>query len=133
MKSISEYKPTTTLERAVLKIIKSGLEEGYEESYFKEVATYGCSSRIVVDLIFASETTKFFIKHKGEIKQILSDILREYGLSHPIELLGNDFDKDDLLCLKDNNQNLLTWFVFEKITKNIGSQLGIEFCQGSAS
>jgi hypothetical protein len=127
MKKLSSYKATTPLERSTLAIIKSNLEKGYEESFFSDLMNHGCVSGMVGGLIYYSETTKFFTKHKDEINQMLSNTLSECGLSCPSELFGDKFDTDDFLCVDTTNQNLLAWFAFEETARNIANQLGIEF------
>jgi hypothetical protein len=126
MKKLSSYKATTPLERSTLAIIKNNLEKGYEESFFNDLMNHGCVSGMVGGLIYYSETSKFFTKHKNEINQMLSSTLSECGLSCPSEVFGNKFDTEDFLCAEQSNQNLLAWFAFEETARNIANNLGME-------
>lgn len=122
MKTIRNFKPTTRLEKRVKKIIKSYLNDNYtEEDFFKDMS-HGCSSGFISELIYYSDTTRFFRLYKSDIKELLKEMLDDTGLSID-ELFGKNFDADDIFCEEQDNQNLLAWFGFEEVCNRIASKL----------
>lgn len=119
LQNLQNYKAKSALEAETLKIILDNIEEGYEESFFRELKDYGCESGIINGLIFYSETLDFFNNNKVLIRKLLSNTLKEYGMKSPSELFKDKFDTNDMLCRGVLNQNLLAWFAFEKTTADI--------------
>lgn len=104
--------------KEVNQIIGNNVDEanGYTKADFlRQLSEYGCVSGVVNELIYYSDTCAFFERHKEAINELLSDLLNDGGLRSPAELLGDRWDKEDVLCLDTNNQNLLAWFAFESI------------------
>lgn len=93
---------------------------GDKQAVINDLQQGGCSSGMVSHLIYYSDTTAFYDKHKEEINTLLSDYLNEFGYQSPQELFGNKWDKEDSLCLDTNNKNLLSWFAFEEVAFGIG-------------
>lgn len=87
-------------------------------SSMEELQRYGCSSGMIKDLIYYDDTIKFFNKYKEEINQLLSNVIEETGCSIE-ELFGDRYDKTDPLFINYVNQNLLSWFGFEKTVSNL--------------
>ena len=87
---------------------------------FTDVLHHGCRSGIVGELIYYSDTVRFYKQHKEEINSLLYDAMNGTGLYSPSELFGNKWDKEDPLAQDTYNQNLLAWFGFEETLRNIG-------------
>ena len=87
---------------------------------FTDVLHHGCQSGIVGELIYYSDTVRFYKQHKEEINSLLYDAMNGTGLYSPTELFGDKWDKEDPLAQYDCNQNLLAWFGFEETLRNIG-------------
>ena len=87
---------------------------------FTDVLNYGCQSGIVGELIYYSDTVRFYKQHKEEINGLLYDAMNGTGIYSPSELFGNKWDKEDPLAQDMYNQNLLAWFGFEETLRNIG-------------
>ena len=101
-------------------------EKGESVSDFIEnILKYGCESGIVGELIYYSDTLKFYKKFQHEIVDLLNDLLHGCGCSTS-ELFGDKWDKEDPLAVEEHNKNLLAWFGFEETIRNIAHEFGIE-------
>jgi hypothetical protein len=84
----------------------------------------GCQAGTVSELIYYTDTLKFYKKHREEIGTLLAEMCDSTGLS-PAELL-RDFDTSDPLANEQSNQNLLAWFGFEESARRVCDRAGIE-------
>lgn len=75
-------------------------------------------SGTVSSLVYYSDTTKFYEEHKEDINALLYESMEETGLSIT-ELFGDKFDKEDPLCIEEQNQNLLAWFGYEEVARKL--------------
>ncbi len=91
-----------------------------KKNIFIDVLNHGCQSGIVGELIYYTDTVRFYKQYKEEINGLLYDAMNGTGLYSPSELFGSKWDKEDPLAQYDYNQNLLAWFGFEKTLRNIG-------------
>ena len=91
-----------------------------KKNVFTDVLHHGCRSGIVGELIYYSDTVRFYKQHKEEINSLLYDAMNGTGIYSPSELFGNKWDKEDPLAQDTYNQNLLAWFGFEETLRNIG-------------
>ena len=87
---------------------------------FTDVLHYGCQSGVVGELIYYSDTVRFYKQYRQEINALLYELMDGTGLYAPSELFGDKWDKEDPLAQDDSNQNLLAWFGFEETLRNIG-------------
>ena len=87
---------------------------------FTDVLNYGCQSGVVGELIYYSDTTRFYKQYKDEINSLLYEAMDGTGLYAPSDLFGDKWDKEDPLAQDTYNQNLLAWFGFEETLRNIG-------------
>jgi len=118
------------LKMAVVRILKSDMAgNGYEsyESYMNHILQYGCQSGMISELIYYSDTLKWYKKYKKEIIKMLQDTMSDLGVKSPSEVFGSKWDDDDYLIEDTSNQNLLAWFSFEETVRNLGYQIGMEF------
>lgn len=113
-----------TIKEIVLQHQKQKAKEEYD-SYLQDVLNHGCTSGMVSDLIYYTDTEKFYKKHLDEINELLKGMLEDTGLNL-LELFGDKFDRDDPLCLETHNQNLLAWFAYEETARQILEEQGIE-------
>mgnify|MGYP005829393741 FL=1 len=96
------------------------VEEDYsEQDVLQHLAENGCQSGMVGGLIYYSETSAFYERHKSEISNLLRDMLDDCGCSVS-ELFGEKWDESDPLANDTMNQNLLSWFAFEEIASRKG-------------
>ena len=91
-----------------------------KKDIFTDVLNYGCQSGIVGELIYYTDTVRFYQQYKEEINGLLYDAMKVTGFYSPSELFGSKWDKEDPLAQYDYNQNLLAWFGFEETLRNIG-------------
>lgn len=87
---------------------------------FTDVLNHGCQSGVVTELIYYSDTVRFYKQYRQEINDLLYDAINGTGLYAPSELFGDKWDKEDPLAQEITNQNLLAWFRFEETLRNIG-------------
>ena len=87
---------------------------------FTDVLHYGCQSGIVGELIYYSDTVRFYKQYRQEINELLYRLMEEMGSYAPSDLFGDKWDKEDPLAQDDYNQNLLAWFGFEETLRAIG-------------
>ena len=93
-----------------------------KKDIFLDVMRLGCSSGIVKELTYYSQTKRFYEAYKHEI----NELLYKSGWYNLADLFGDDWDKYDPLALEDNNKNFLAWFGFEETLTNIAYKFGIE-------
>ena len=96
----------TDLKDNVIDIILNHIDD-YENpiTFLEEVLQYGCSSGIVSELIYYSDTKCFFIKHMEEIFDIYNQL------------------KDNLSTDFEVNANNLSWLAFEYMVNEIYNEV----------
>lgn len=121
------YTPYTELEKETLELIVSNAVD-YDsfEKFLDELLTYGCVSGYITELVFYNQTADFTRRHAQEINELVYAELSMTGFDSPAQLFGDKWDKEDTLCLDNNNRNLLAWFVFEETARKIGTTLNLE-------
>ena len=83
---------------------------------FTDVLHYGCQSGVVGELIYYSDTVRFYKQYRQEINELLYRLMEEMSSYAPSDLFGDKWDKEDPLAQDDYNQNLLAWFGFEGLS-----------------
>ena len=91
-----------------------------KKNIFTDVLHHGCQSGIVGELIYYSDTVRFYKQYKDEINSLLYNAMNGTGIYSPSGLFGDKWDKEDPLAQDTYNQNLLAWFGFEETLRNIG-------------
>ena len=96
------------LKDSVIDIILNHIDD-YENpiTFLEDVLQYGCSSGMVSELIYFSETKCFFIKHMEEIFEIYNNVK---------DNLSSDFEVD---------ANNLSWLAFEYLVGEIYNEVTI--------
>ena len=82
------------------------------ENFFSDLLNHGCQSGLVGQLIYYSDTHKFFDKYYNEIEDLRLEFEDEMGA--PLQ------PKGDL-------KNWFTWFAFEETARKIAEELAIEW------
>ena len=115
----------TDLEKAVQRICNDYAEDYYDGvvGFLKDLQ-YGCASGIVAELVYYSDTVKFYKKHQDEIEETLAEMLENTGLS--INELFQEWEASDPLGNGEVNQNYLAWFAFEETARKLADNNGIE-------
>ena len=121
MKAIKPQAGESKLQKAVRTSINRQCD-GDPRRFIENVTRYGCQSGMVGELIYYTDTTRFYNRHRREIYQLLDVTCRELGLS-PARLFGDKWDDEDPLVLDYLNQNLLAWFAYEETAREIGARL----------
>lgn len=112
-KMIREYKKDATpMYKAIASIILRN-SDGYEdiEDFFSDLFHNGCSSGMISEAIYYSDTHKFAKKHIEEILEMKEEM--EQDLGEPIQT-------------KDDQLNWLCWFAIEEGSRKIYQSLGGE-------
>jgi len=108
-----------SLKQIVQEWVDEEKEEGYD-SVLDDLNQHGCQSGMVGFLVYYSDTTEFYQKHKEEISQLVADLIDSTGL--PVHQLFKDWDETDPFANEVMNQNLLAWFGFEETAHRIHSE-----------
>lgn len=120
IKEIKRNSDSPLVRRVCNYVIPRWEDYGDKKNIFTDVLHHGCRSGIVGELIYYSDTVRFYKQYKEEINSLLYDAMSGTGLYYPSELFGDKWDKEDPLAQYDCNQNLLAWFGFEETLRNIG-------------
>ena len=122
IKSIKQKTTSLLTKRVCNYVIENWTSYDNKKAIFTDVLNYGCQSGIVSDLIYYSDTVKFYNKYKDEINELLYCISADCEIFDLSQLFGDKWDKEDPLANETTNQNLLAWFGFEETLRNIGMQ-----------
>jgi hypothetical protein len=120
---------SSKLEKKVASMLKEKVTRGSYDSLrsvMNDVITHGLQSGIINDLIYYSDTLKFYKTYKKDIMSLLREEMYEHGFNDPYVMFGRNWDRDDVFAQDTQNQNLLTWFSFEVITRQLANQLGYD-------
>jgi len=115
------------LEKKVLSMINS-YSKDYDdgvESFINDLLKGGCQSGMISELIYYSDTVKFYRKYQDEIDILLQDTIESIGGSL-LDIFGDKWDETDPLAHNNRNLNLLAWFAFEETAFNLCRKAGIE-------
>lgn len=125
---MTTIKGTTKLENRVAKWINARDVDydGDMQSVIDDLMNGGCQSGIVADLIYYTDTVKFYNLYHNEIDAILKETLSDCGFRSPAELFGDKWNDDDPFARNDENRNLLAWFGFEETARKLASEAGID-------
>lgn len=127
-KQLSTIAKESSLKSAVVRILK-GRKSDYDGKYqslFKDILYNGLQSGIIGELIYYSDTLAWYKKHKKDIMQMLKETMLSLGAKSPAEVFGRNWDEDDPFAEDTHNQNLLSWYSFEEVTREIADRLGYE-------
>lgn len=117
----------TRLQNTVRLIINrhSADYESGAQGYIEDVLYGGCQSGVVSELIYYTDTLKFYAQYQHDIDNLLQELCRDTGCT-PAELFGDKWERDDPLARHAINKNLLAWFGFEETTRQLANENGIE-------
>lgn len=117
MFKLLNFENPNKLQSKVYRIIRSyckGLNRDQAKKWFNNLS---CENGSISELIYYSETLKFYQNYKKEINKLLAERIDATGDS--LNNTSADFDEGDPLCLETHNQNLLAWFAFEEVASQI--------------
>ena len=88
------------------------------EETINEVLGHGCVSGVVPSMIYYTDTYKFFDTYKDEINEMAQELSNDlYGNKYSI------YKNMNMEC----NKNTMAWFGFEEMTRQIASDLEMDF------
>ena len=120
IKKIKHESSNTLIKRVCNYVINKWHDYEDKKHIFTDVLNYGCQSGVVGELIYYSDTLRFYKNHKEEINSLLYETMQSYGTYSPKDIFGKKWDDEDPLIMDYTNQNLLAWFGFEETLRNIG-------------
>jgi len=86
--------------------------------FLKDIVARGCVTGIINNFCYRSGSVKFYEENISYINDLFSQLSSDDDGFN--ELYGADaFDHEDYLFLKDNNKELLAWFVFREVVRQI--------------
>ena len=122
IKNIRQETDNLLTKRVCNYVIENWKDYKNKKAIFTDVLNHGCRSGMVSDLIYYSDTIKFYKEYRDEITELLYNLTTDCGLYDLSLLFGENWDKEDPLANDTYNQNLLAWFGFEETLRNIGLQ-----------
>jgi len=127
-KLLTQIAKESKLKADVVKILLSKGKDydQYYKNLFEDILYNGLQSGIIPELVYYSDTLKWYNKHKAEIKMMLREAMMNYGTNNPADLFGRNWDQDDPFVEDTTNKNLLAWFSFEETAREIADRLGYE-------
>ena len=128
IEALDQFAKEGKLKKDVVNILKSKAKD-YSNDYkilLKDIIYSGLQSGIIPQLVYYTDTLKWYNKHKEEIMDLLKDKMEEFGVDYPAELFGRKWEGFDPFIKETNNKNLLAWFSFEETANKIANNLGYE-------
>lgn len=111
----------TPLEQGVQDIINDSEDV---KSFLSDLFEHGCVSGMVSELIYYEDTVAFYEKHQQEILSLVTDYCNETGITP--NQLSKQWDDEDIFVMEDTNKNILAWFAFESVARDLAERDGIE-------
>lgn len=111
LKILGKEDSKTDLERKVTGMLVNMIKDYDNPSNLWEDLSHGCSSGIVSELIYYTDTHKFAKRYIEDILELKAKL--EEDLGEPI-------------TAKDDQLNWLAWFGFEETARNTGLELGLD-------
>jgi len=104
------------LRSAVAQILVDNADDDDDDliSYMEDVLNHGCVSGIVGDLIYYTDTIKFFDDNEEDIEDLIDEMKAEFGYKTRPQFIDSlNGSAEDI----DQEKNLLAWFAFEETTR----------------
>ena len=101
-----------SIKEAVIAWVESYPEED-QKVLLEDLQQSGCVSGMVGPLVNYVDTIAFYEKHKEEINEIVAELSEL--MDDSFLWLSDAFDREDSLCLEQQNQNFLAWLGFEYV------------------
>lgn len=113
----------TDLNRLEKKVVSICNDEDDPMQFIQDVLYSGCQAGTVGELIYYSDTVKWFKLYRHEIEDQVRYMIGNLDVNIH-DLVG--WDNSDPFVCETGNQNLLAWFSFETVCSEI--QNSIEDC-----
>ncbi len=124
LKTYLEYLPKeekTTIKNNVINYILEYYSTDEDiKCFFEDLLNGGCQSGFINHLIYYKDTVAFFDKYEDEIEGLISDNMEEMGIkTRPLFIESLNGTAESIT----QEKNLLSWFAFEEVTRNLYSEL----------
>jgi hypothetical protein len=118
-----------TLREHVAQWIKDTAEDSYDgdtQAVIDDLFHGGCQSGMVGHLIYYVDTLAFYEHYRQEIDSMVQQLVEETG-SQPHELFAHiGWDTEDPFARETTNQNILAWFGFEEMARQVAIENGLD-------
>ena len=127
LKQLATQSKSPLTKKVALIIASKKTDGGYDtlESVFTDISN-GLQSGVISELIYYSDTIKWYKKYKKEIAKMLMNSMNEMGVDSLSDVFGKNWEKSDPFAEDTQNQNLLAWYSFEETARNLSYSLGYE-------
>lgn len=113
-------KSESPLKRRVCNYVIDRWSEYSDKSgIFTDVLYHGCQSGIVGELIYYTDTVRFYKQYRSEINELLYDTMNGTGLYAPSDLFGEKWDKEDPLVYAKHTPRCQIVFLLFQSSKTI--------------
>ena len=112
----------TNLNRLEEKVVSICTDEENPMGFVEDVLYGGCQAGTVGELIYYTDTVRWFKLYRQEIESQVKQMQEELGMR--VDEL-NGWDEDDPFAREKYNQNLLAWDIFETVCSEIQNCLEI--------
>lgn len=89
IKEIKRNSESPLLKRVCNYVISHWSDYDDKKHIFTDVLNYGCQSGVVGELIYYTDTVRFYKQYRQEINNLLYDTMSGTGLYAPSELFGD--------------------------------------------
>lgn len=118
-----------TLREHVRAWINDTAEDSYDgdaQAVIDDLFYGGCQSGMVGHLIYYVDTLAFYQQYQQEIDAMVHELVGETGIQ-PSELFAHiGWDTDDPFARDTTNQNILAWFGFEEMARQVAIEQGLD-------
>ena len=112
----------TGLKREVLNELLENETEEEISSFIEDLLNHGCSSGMISDLIYYTDTNAFFDRNEGEIEDLISESMESLGIeTRPLFIESLNGSAENI----EQEKNLLSWFAFEETARQLNEELKI--------
>ena len=114
---------TTQLQKAVIDYILNYYSTDEEiKSFVGDLLQYGCQSGMINDLVYYSDTIKFYDTYEDDIEDLITNFMEDLGIeSRPLFIESLNGSAENMT----QEKNLLSWFAFEETAKSLNDELKI--------
>ena len=127
LKQLAAQSKSPLVKKVALIIAAKKTNGGYTslQSVFEDI-NHGLQSGVISELIYYSDTIKWFKKYHTEISRLVRNSMLDMGVDSLTDLFGKNWDTTDPFAHHTLNQNLLAWYSFEETARNLSYSLGYE-------
>jgi len=118
----------TPLEKHVQRWVNRQARDNYEcvEDALSDLFRGGCASGMVGHLVYYTDTTRFYRRHREEIDTLLKELCEDTGCTPGKLFEDSAWDQGDFFARGPINRNILAWFGFEETARVLAQRNDID-------